>query len=272
MTVCLIGPEVPESQHRTTVQLPLAAPDGSPSEGEGVKVKLYFHRGNFEGYQAFNFSKRVDAVFGFNLGLSVPDYSWGAALAALQDCANTKAKSGGPPLPIVCTSSSRAESVQELLLLEQHGVLAIDKKQTRAIEEEEDSLVAARKGEVVEWPEEGDQGEGEGDEGEDVDEDEDDDEDDEQSQEDYANYAQSIFLQPHAWGWERIQQSGAMANDVYRKSCWLFGGLVEDGFDGEEGESSGEEGLTKDEIYFNRRQARQQRKNKRLKKRARSGR
>ena len=45
--------------------------------------------------------------------------------------------------------------------LEQHGVLAIDKKQTRAIGEGEESLVAARKGEAAEWPEEEEEYEGE---------------------------------------------------------------------------------------------------------------
>jgi hypothetical protein len=180
LTVCLIGPEVPEARHRTTVPLPLAHSSGPGQDEEGssvesdsssgqLRTKVYFHRGNFEGYQAFNFSRRVDAVFGFNLGLSCPDYSWGAALAALQDCAKAIARGGGPPLPLVCTASSRAESVQELLLLEQHGMLQIDKKQTRAIEEGEEeagagleALKAARKDDVNE-----DGGEGHEDEDED---------------------------------------------------------------------------------------------------------
>ena len=231
----------------------------SDSSSGQLRTKVYFHRGNFEGYQAFNFSRRVDAVFGFNLGLSCPDYSWGAALAALQDCAKAIARGGGPPLPLVCTTSSRAESVQELLLLEQHGMLQIDKKQTRAIEEGEEeagagleALKAARKDGVNE-----DGGEGHEDEDEDEDE-------------------QSIFLQPHKWGWERVQQSGAMANDVYRKSCWLFGGLVTGSLSGTDGAESSEEEeggkMSRTELYYNRRQARQKRKNKRLQKRARSGR
>jgi hypothetical protein len=67
-----------------------------------------------------------------------------------------------------------------------------------------------------------------------------------------------------------------MANDVYRKSCWLFGGLVTGSLSGTDGAESSEEEeggkMSRTELYYNRRQARQKRKNKRLQKRARSGR
>ena len=80
-----------------------------------------------------------------------------------------------------------------------------------------------------------------------------------------------MFLQPNLHGWERVQQSGAMANDIYRKSCWLFGGIVAVGDDvANELDSEDDERPTRSEIYQARRHARQQRKNKRLKKRARS--
>lgn len=86
LTVCLIGPEVPAAQHRTTVLLPLQPSGAAVTEpnNETVRIKLYCHRGNFEGYHAFNYTRQPDAVFGFNLGLSVPDYSWGAGLAAVR--------------------------------------------------------------------------------------------------------------------------------------------------------------------------------------------
>ena len=266
LTVCLIGPEVPEAQHRKTILLPVQQSDAAATatHSEHVNVKLYCHRGNFEGYHAFNYSRPPDAVFGFNLGLSVPDYSWGAGLAAVHDCAKTIARNGGAPLPVVCTASSRAEAVQELLLLEQHQILRIDKEQNRAIEAEDGSsaslLQAARRdltgtclhhasGDSVAVQAESD---------------------DDSASEGQHNL---IFLQKNVYGWERVQQSGSMANDIYRKSCWLFGGIVSVGDDvADELESEDDERPSRSEIYQARRHARQQRKNKRLKKRARSGR
>lgn len=258
LSVCLIGPEIPEEQHRKTVVLPLQQRDAAATE-PCVRITIYCHRGNFEGYHAFNYSRRPDAVFGFNLGLSVPDYSWGAGLAAVHDCAKTIARDGGPPLPILCTASSRAEAVQELLLFEQHKILRIDQEQTKKIEEGEQAghpawLRAARidatsqkvPDTLVETQAESDN---------------------------VSDDENEIFLQPNDYGWERVQQSGAMANDVYRKSCWLFGGTVAVGDDlVDELGSEEDERPSRSEIYQARRQARQRRKNKRLKRRAKTGR
>jgi hypothetical protein len=206
-------------------------------------------------------------VFGFNLGLSVPDYSWGAGLAAVHDCAKTIARNGGSLLPIVCTASSRAEAVQELLLFEQHQILRIDKEQNIAIEEGEDGGSSARLLQAARRDITGTSLQHSSSESVEPDAEGDDDSDSEEQQ-------NLIFLQPNVYGWERVQQSGAMANDVYRKSCWLFGGIVAVGDDvaDELDDSEDDERPSRSEIYQARRHARQQRKNKRLKKRARSGR
>lgn len=257
LTVCLVGPEVPEAHHRKTILLPLQEDDNMATEDrdECLRIKLYCHRGNFEGYHAFNYSRQPDAVFGFNLGLSVPDYSWGAGLAAVQDCANAIARNGGPALPIVCTASSRAEAVQELLLFEQHQILQIGKAQTKVIEEGEEGGSSARLLHAARRNTASKSGDRVG-------------HDTEGSEE----HQHTVFLEPNIYGWERVQQSGAMANDVYRKSCWLFGGRVTVGDGGGDAlESEEDERPSRLEIYEARRHARQQRKNKRLKKRARVG-
>ena len=78
------------------------------------------------------------------------------------------------------------------------------------------------------------------------------------------------FLQRNGLGWLRPLQSGSMANDVYRKSAWVFGDNVlppppggDEGDDGAEGDDDGEG------AWAGKRQRRQQRKDRRLHKRAR---
>lgn len=179
-------------------------------------------------------------------------------MTQVHDCAKTIMRNGGAALPIVCTASSRAEAVQELLLFEQHEILGIGRAQTRAIEEGEDGGSSAHllqaNPRVATLQQESDAGvEAES---------------EEESDDDAEEEQDAIFLQPNVYGWERVRQSGAMANDVYRKSCWVFGGIVAVGDDVADVESEEDERPSRTEIYQARRQARQHRKNKRMKKRA----
>jgi hypothetical protein len=161
----------------------------------------------------------VDAIIGFNLGLSCSDYDWPAALGAMQDRA---AANDEAPVPMLLTANSRAEAEAELELLGDIGLLAVDK----------------------EWLQGG------------------------KSKEDPVG-----FLQRNPLGWLRPLQSGSMGNDVYLKSCWLFGGnLLRRAPEADSSDSEMDEGEMREAKWAGQRNARQRRKDKRLAKRARRSR
>ena len=81
---------------------------------------------------------RVDAVFGFNLGLTCPDYDWGESAAALaRDDSPSSSVTAGKPL-VMITNTLMELMMDREYLEEEHGVALVETPCKDRVEEEEE--------------------------------------------------------------------------------------------------------------------------------------
>ena len=140
LRLTFVGPEVPAELHGTTVDASSTARSG----GEVRRTALRHFRGTFESYLTFGVrlfaspkasakkmkTKAVDyqhdsgaladAVFGFNLGLTCPDYTW--SLSALGDMLEG--------VPLVLVTNTEGEMRMDLECLEHNHSVRLRKAVT----------------------------------------------------------------------------------------------------------------------------------------------